>query len=114
LLTNGVANGARKEQKIFFVQPKAHQIKFVETNKTVITDLLWLVAFFEQCQTADKVASILEKIAKDKKQPKEKKTAHLSVMHSRDSCYWQHCWNKCNYHQRDQRDCNDQQPNYCH
>jgi hypothetical protein len=59
---------------------KVHQFKFTDTNKTVPTDLLKLIAFFEQCQVADKAAGILEKIAKDKKQPKEKKTAHLPGM----------------------------------
>jgi hypothetical protein len=34
----------------------------------VTTDPLWLIAFFEQCQAADKAAVVLEKIAKDKKQ----------------------------------------------
>ncbi len=62
------------------------------------TDPLWLIIFFEQCQAADKVVSILEKIAKDKKKPKEKKTAHLSVTHSRDSSYQQHHCKKGNYH----------------
>jgi hypothetical protein len=56
-------------------------------NKTVPTDLLKLIAFFVQCQAADKVAGILEKIAKDKKQPKEKKTAHLPAAHIHESSY---------------------------
>ncbi len=41
-------------------------------------DPLWLVAFFEQCQTDDKAAGIFDKL-KEKKQPKAKKTAHPSV-----------------------------------
>jgi hypothetical protein len=52
-----------KSEQIFFVQPKAHQFKFVDLNKTVPTDLLKLIAFFEQCQATDKAAGILEKIA---------------------------------------------------
>jgi hypothetical protein len=55
----------------------------VDTNKTVSTDPLNLIAFFEQCQAANKAAGVLEKIAKAKTQPKEKKTAHLPVGRSR-------------------------------
>jgi hypothetical protein len=55
-----------KSEQIFFAQPKAHQFKFADTKKTVPTDLLKLIAFFKQCQAANKVAGILEKIAKDK------------------------------------------------
>jgi hypothetical protein len=32
-----------------------------------------MIAFFEQCQVTDKAAGVLEKIAKDKKQPKVRK-----------------------------------------
>jgi hypothetical protein len=32
---------------------------FADTNDTVPTNLLKLIAFFEQCQAADKVAGIL-------------------------------------------------------
>jgi hypothetical protein len=104
-----------KSEQIFFAQPKAHQLKFAGTNKTMPTDLLKLIAFFEQCQAADKAAGVLEKIAKDKKQPKEKKAAHLPTAQSRESSYQQHCHHKyCNYHQSDQRDHDNQQPNYCH
>ncbi len=39
----------------------------------VPTNPLKMIALFEQCQATDKVAGVLEKIAKDKKQPKEKK-----------------------------------------
>ena len=45
----------------------------------VPTDPLKMIAFFEQCQATDKVAGILEKIAKDKKQLKEKSTAHVPL-----------------------------------
>jgi hypothetical protein len=78
----------KKSKQIFLAQPKAHQFKFMETNKTVTMDLLWLIAFFEQCQAANKVG-IFEKIAKDRKQPKEKKMAHLPVAHSHELSYWQ-------------------------
>jgi hypothetical protein len=50
-------------------------------------DLLKLIAFFEQCQAADKVAGVLEKIAKDKMQLKKKKPAHLLAACSRESSY---------------------------
>ncbi len=83
-----------KSEQIFFVQPKVHQFKFIDLNKMVPTDLLQLIAFFEQCQVTDKAAGILEKIAKDKKQPKEKKTAHLLAARSHESSYQQHCCHK--------------------
>jgi hypothetical protein len=74
-----------KSEQIFFTQPKAHQNKFADLNKMVRTNLLKMIAFFEQCQATGKVTGILEKIAKDKKQPKEKKTAHLvSLARQRD------------------------------
>jgi hypothetical protein len=57
-------------------------------------------SLFEQCQTVDKAAGILDKI-KEKKQLKEKKTADLSVSHSCDSSYRQHCCKNCGYHQSD-------------
>jgi hypothetical protein len=79
-----------KSDQIFFLQPKAHQFKFVDLNKMVPTDLLKLITFFKQCQGTNKVAGVLEKIAKDKKQPKEKKMAHLPAMHSHESGYQQH------------------------
>jgi hypothetical protein len=86
-----------KSQQIFFMQPKAHKYKFMEMNKMVPMDLHQLIAFFEQCQAVDKVAGILEKI-KAKKQPKEKKTTHLPIAHSRDSSYRQHHHKNWDYH----------------
>jgi hypothetical protein len=62
-----------KSEQIFFTQPKLHQNKFDDLNKMVPTNLLKMIAFFEHCQAADKAAGALKKIAKDKKQPKEKK-----------------------------------------
>jgi hypothetical protein len=61
-----------KSEQVFFVQPKVHQFKFVETNKTVPMDLLKLISFFKECQAANKAAGILEKIAKDKRSHKKK------------------------------------------
>jgi hypothetical protein len=90
-----------KGEQIFFAQPKAHQNKFANLNKTVPTDLLKMIAFFEQCQATNKAAGVLEKITKDK-QPKERKTAQLPVARSRESSYRQHHRRKyCNYHQSD-------------
>ncbi len=112
-----------KSKEIFFVQSKAHQNKFPDLNKMVPTEPLKMIAFFEQCQATDKSSSILKKIAKDKKQPKEKKTAHLPAAHSRESSYQQH--SSCKYHnyhwsnQCDHDDCWsnyhhwDNQPHYC-
>jgi hypothetical protein len=44
----------------------------------VLTDPLKLITFFEQCQASNKAVGVLEKIAKDKKQPKEKKDCSSS------------------------------------
>jgi hypothetical protein len=89
----------KKSDKIFVVQPKAHQNKFADLNKTVPADPLRMIAIFEQCQATNKAAGIFEKIAKDKKQPKEKKTAHVPTAHSRESSYHHHHSHKCHdYH----------------
>jgi hypothetical protein len=89
----------KKSERIFCLQPKGHQFKFADLNKTVPTDLLKLIAFFKQCQVTDKAAGILEKIAKDKMQPKEKRTAHFPAARSHELSYQQHCCHKyCNYH----------------
>ncbi len=96
-----------KSKQIFFAQPKAHQYKFAETNKTVPMDPLQLIAFFEQCQTANKAAGILDKI-KEKKQPREKNAAYLPVAHSCDSSYRQRRCKNRNYHQSNQCNRNKQ------
>jgi hypothetical protein len=94
-----VPTAQEKSNQIFFAQPKAHQIKFANLNKMVPTDPLRMIVFFEQCQVTDKATGVLEKIAKDKKQPKKRKTAHLPAAHSRESSYHQHCSHKyCNDH----------------
>ena len=109
-----VPMGQEKSEQIFFAQPKVHQNKFADLNKTVPTDPLKMIAFFEQCQATDKAAGILKKITKDK-QPKERKMSQLPVTRSRESSYRQHCSPKyCNYHQSGQRDLDDRQSNYCH
>jgi hypothetical protein len=98
--TMDVPTAQEKSEQIFFAQPKVHQNKFANLNKTVPSNPLRMIAFFEQCQATNKAASVLDKITKDKKQPKEKKTAHLPVARSRESSYHQHCsWKYCNYHQ---------------
>jgi hypothetical protein len=113
--TMDIPTAQEKSEQIFFTQPKAHQNKFANLNKTVPADPLRMIAFFEQCQATDKVAGVLDKIAKDKKQPKEKKMAHLPTTHSRESSYRQHCSrNYRNYHQSDRRNHNDHQSGYCH
>jgi hypothetical protein len=109
--TMEVPTAQEKSEQIFFAQPKAHQLKFADLNKTVHTDPIKLIAFFEQCQATDKTTGILEKIAKDKKQLKEKKMAHLPAVRSHESSYKQHrCQKYCKYHQSSQRDCKDCQP----
>jgi hypothetical protein len=79
-----VPTAQEKSEQIFFAQPKAHQNKFADLNKMVPTNPLKMIAFFEQCQATDKAAGILKKIAKDKKQMKEKKTAHLPAAGSHE------------------------------
>ncbi len=44
----------KKSGQIFFAQPKAHQFKFAETNKTVPTDLLKLIAFLSSVKRPTK------------------------------------------------------------
>ncbi len=68
-----VPTAQEKSEQIFFAQPKVHQNKFANLNKTVPSDPLRMIAFFKQCQATDKAAGVLDKIAKDKKQPKEKR-----------------------------------------
>jgi hypothetical protein len=101
-----------KSEQIFFAQPKVHQNKFANLNKMVPADPLRMIAFFKQCQATGKAAGILDKIVKDKKQPKEKKTAHLPTARSCESSYRQHC--SCNYHNHHQRNRNYRQPDYRH
>jgi hypothetical protein len=52
-----------KSKQIFFAQPKAHQNKFADLNKMVLSNPLRMIAFFKQCQATNKVAGILDKIA---------------------------------------------------
>jgi hypothetical protein len=69
--TMDIPTAQEKSEQIFFAQPKVYQNKFADLNKMVPTDLLRMNAFFEQCQVKDnKAAGVLEKIAKDNKQPK--------------------------------------------
>jgi hypothetical protein len=84
-----IPTAQEKSEQILFMQPKVHWFKFAETNKMVPMNPLKLITFFEQCQVANEAAGVLEK-AKDKKQPKEKKTAHLPVLRSHESSYQQH------------------------
>jgi hypothetical protein len=83
-----------KSEQIFSTQPKVHQNKFAYLNKMVPTALIKLIAFFEQCQATNKSSGVLEKIAKDKKQPKEKKIAHLTAVRSCELSYQQHSCHK--------------------
>ncbi len=49
-----------ESEQIFFAQPKAHQNKFADLNKTVPINPLMMIAFFEHCQATDKAAGILK------------------------------------------------------
>jgi hypothetical protein len=102
-----VPTAQEKSEQIFFAQPKAHQNKFANLNKTVPTDPLKMITFFKQCQATNKAAGVLDKIAKNK-QPKQRKEAELPVVPSRELSYRQH--RRCkhhNYHQSNQRNHND-------
>jgi hypothetical protein len=113
--TMDVPMAQEKSEQIFFAQPKVHQNKFADLNKMVPTNPLMMIAFFEQCQATNKAAGILQKIAKDKKQPKEKKVAHLPAARSCESSYPQQQSHKYrNYHQSNWRNCDDCQPENCH
>jgi hypothetical protein len=70
-----VLTAQEKSEQIFFAQPKVHQDKFADLNKMVPSDPLRMIVFFKQCQGTDKAAGILDKIAKDKKQPKKKNSS---------------------------------------
>ncbi len=110
-----VAMAHEKSEQIFFMQPKAHQNKFADLNKTVPTNLLRMIAFFEQCQATNKVAGVLKKISKDKKQPKERKMTHLPATCSHEFSYPHHCCHKYrDYHQSNRCDCDDCQPDHHH
>jgi hypothetical protein len=110
-----VPTAQEKSEQIFFAQLKAHQNKFADLNKMMPTNLLKMIAFFEQYQATNKVAGVLKKIAKDKKQLKEKKTAHLLAARSHESSYCQHCSHKYwDYHQNNQRNRNNRQSDYLH
>jgi hypothetical protein len=87
--TMDVPTMQEKSEQIFFAQLKTHQNKFGDLNKTVPANRLRMIAFFEQCQATDKAAGIFEKIAKDKKQPKEKSTTHVPTTRSHESSYKQ-------------------------
>jgi hypothetical protein len=110
-----VPTAQEKSEQNFFAQPKVHQNKFADLNKMVPSNPLRMIAFFEQCQATDKAAGIIDKITKDKKQPKEKKTAHLPTARSHESSYHQH--HSCSfrdYHQSDQCNRNNHQSDYHH
>jgi hypothetical protein len=105
----------KKNEQIFFTHPKVHQNKFADLNKMVPADPLKMIAFFEQCQATNKAAGVLEKIAKDKKQLKEKEMAHLPSAHSHESSYHQHCSHKyLDFHQSHQCNRNNCQSDNCH
>ncbi len=74
-----------------------------------------MIAFFEQCQATNKAAGVLEKIARNKKQPKEKSTAHVPTARIHESSYKQHrCHKYSDYHWSNRCDRDNHQPDYCH
>jgi hypothetical protein len=71
--TMDVPTAQEKSEQIFFMQPRAHQNKFANLNKTVPSNPLRMIAFFEQCQATNKVPGILDKIAKKKSSQRKRK-----------------------------------------
>jgi hypothetical protein len=113
--TMDVLTAQVKSEQIFFAQPRAHQNKFANLKKMGPSNPLRMIAFFEQCQATDKAAGVLDKIAKDKEHPKEKKTAHLPTARSHESSYHQHCSrNYRDYHRSDQHNRNNHRSDYIH
>ena len=47
-----------RAEQIFLGQPKPHQIKYAETHKTVPSNVVPLVAFFEQCHNVNCVSVV--------------------------------------------------------
>ncbi len=47
--TMDLPTAQEQSEQIFFAQPKAHQNKFADLNKTVPANPLRMIAFFEQC-----------------------------------------------------------------
>jgi hypothetical protein len=70
--TMDVPMAQEKSEQIFFAQPKAHQNKFADLNKTVPADPLRMIAFFEHCQANNKAAGVFVKITKDKKRQRKR------------------------------------------
>jgi hypothetical protein len=113
--TIDVPTAQEKSEQILFAQPKAHHNKFADLNKTVPANPLRMIAFFKQCQATNKAAGVLDKIASDKKQLKEKSTAHVPTACSCESSYKQHRRHKYpDYHQSNRRDRDNCQPDYRH
>ncbi len=113
LSNDRVAQGTRESKQIFLVQLKAHQFKLPQSNKTIPTNPLWLVTFFEQCQTANKAASVLDKL-KEKKLLKEKRTDHLPVACCQGLNHRHHYRKNSNHHLRDWRNHNKCRHDSCH
>jgi hypothetical protein len=52
--TMQVPTAHEKSEQFYFPQPKVHQNNFADLNKTVPTNPLKMIAFFEQCQATNK------------------------------------------------------------
>jgi hypothetical protein len=59
----------RKANKPFSCRQRRISLSSGKQTKMVPTDPLCLVAFFEQCQTADKVAGVLDKLKEPNAKP---------------------------------------------
>ncbi len=112
---NGLAHGAREEwtNLLRAAQGAPEQVCQLEQDGTCQPTqndcFLWAAS------SNDKAAGILDKIARDKKQPKIKRTAHVPTARSHELSYKQHrCHKYRNYHQSNRCDCNGCQPDYCH
>ena len=78
-------------EQIFLGQPKMHQMKYAETHKTVPSDIVPLVAFFQQCHNTNRVSGVLDKLKKGKKKV-DKYTDRKKVPTKRDQGCKKHAY----------------------
>ena len=99
-----------RAEQIFLGKPKPHLMKYAETHKTVPSDVVPLIAFFEQCHNADAVSRVLDKLKKGKKKVNQdtdhkkapttryqghKKHAYRDTRQSSPECYHDHKHHDC-------------------
>jgi hypothetical protein len=75
--TMEVPAAQEKSKQILFAQPKAHQNKFADLNKTVPTDPLKMIAFFEQCQATNNRLAFSRRLPRTSSQRRRKRLMFL-------------------------------------